>query len=362
MASRLLPLPTSPRLAPPAQALPKGRPGLCAGKRDSGIGDRIAIRALIRAPILAPILAAFAVGAALVGCRATPPPEDPRELRASALSRDGEWEASASTWTAIYLDSGARNINAGIASARALAECGRYRAAELRLIELDKRLGRDARVDETFGLTLEGLGRPGEAIDRYEASLDKDAGRPLPLRRLGALMLASGDVERGLDFLQRAVSLDPSSVSLRAELGLGAARAGRFDLAAPALDRAIRGGALSTAAIHEVIERFAGDPRAIPWLSRLVSDDPQDARALGKLGRFDLAAGRTNSGLSLLERAAASEPGDVDTLLSLAEGLLEAGRPARAAQVLEHAEALDLTSEEAAAVEALRRRFPATDS
>lgn len=285
------------------------------------------------------------------------PLDDPRAARAEAFERVGSWSDAAGLWTQIYFDSGFRDVEAGRLAARASLVAGRPDDALVRLDDLLAREPGDPRLLEMRGSAREALSQPAAARVDYEAALAVEPNLPRALARLGALEVAAGRVEEGLELLTRGVALDPSD--LEAQFGLGVALAGAGDPggAAGAFDAAFGGQtSVSAASLGQRLDaaRLLGShPACAAWLAPLLAANPQHTEALWRIGQSEISGGRRADGLRHLERAAESDPGDVAALSAFAAALLLEGRDDDAQAIIDHARGLDLTPEEAALLEGL---------
>jgi len=283
------------------------------------------------------------------GCMRTPV-KDTRVGRAESYERVGSWPEASVVWTEIYLASNASNTDAGYRAARASFAAGRFAEARIRLVDLARRAPKDARVFELSGQTSEVLGDAEGARAAYRTALDLDADLPLSSTRLGALLVAAGDVEAGMEWLQKGLELDPEDGRAQYAYGLAAHAAGDRDLAILAFGAACASDAPSDQERLEAARMIGADARVADWLEPVVKHDPQWTEALWRLGEARALGGRFTRGLALLERAAESDPGDVAALAAYARGLVGAARIDEATAIIEHARSLDLTPEEQALI------------
>ena len=284
--------------------------------------------------------------------------DDPRLVRAEAYERVGSWSEAAGLWTQIYFDSGLRDLEAGRLAARASLVAGRPDDALVRLDDLLARTPGDPQLLEMRGCAREELGRPEAARADYEAALAADPDLPRTLSRLGALDVADGNLDQGLDRLVRGVGLDPSDRDAQFGLGVAWASTGQMKLAAEAFGAAFRGeesvAASSLGRRLEAARLLGSDPRCADWLAPLLRAYPQHTEALWRTGQSELAGGRRVDGMAHLARAAESDPGDVPALAAYAAALLLEGRDGDAEAIIEHALGLNLTEAEAALIRGVR--------
>jgi DNA-binding winged helix-turn-helix (wHTH) protein/tetratricopeptide (TPR) repeat protein len=89
-----------------------------------------------------------------------------------------------------------------------------------------------------FGNFLSSRGRSNEAILQYRQALESEPLSPSINSRLGAELVAAGEIDRGMGFLSRTVELDPYQYNARVRLGWAYAALGRLDEAREEFSRA----------------------------------------------------------------------------------------------------------------------------
>lgn len=282
------------------------------------------------------------VGLTLAAC-AAPRVEDRRTARAEALSRVESWEEATALWNEIYISSGAKDIDAGLESARAMLEANLFDGARARLVALSARAPRRAEIFRLLGEAHEALGDARAARSNYGIAVKLDSKDVAAHRRLGVLECSAGASEAGLAALRRSLELDPENPETRLVFGLCAAEAGARDEAAPILDRSLRGPRATDGERLRAARAFGPDKRVIPWLEPVVRRHPQNTEAQRRLGEGYALAGRLDSALDALTEAAQSDPGDALALASLARTYVMRGEYVQARAVIDHARALDLT-------------------
>lgn len=276
------------------------------------------------------------------------------------MSRVGDWNDAAGLWNDIYLASGTRNLDAGMRSAEALERAGQTAMARARLMELEARDPGRADVALSLGRVLEQLGDRDGARQRYERAVELEPRSAEARRGLGRT--AGGDA--GIAALREALSLDPSDVDSARGLGIALALSGAKDEAASLLDRgfaAVQGDPQFDGDRLRVARAFGPDARIVPWLEPYVARAPQATEALRRIGEAHLAAGRVTSAVDWLRRAASSDPTDALSLIGLGRAQLATGDGAALEPLIERVRALDLTRDEAAALEELEGEMAAPD-
>ena len=138
------------------------------------------------------------------------------------------------------LDPDNPSIHLGVA--RALSGLERYDEARTRLeqaLTLEPSGSLAADVHALLGQTLQALGEPGEVEVHYERALQADPLHEEALVRLGNLRLAQGRFAEALELLQILGEIHPDTASVHGGIGIVLARLGRRTEALAALDRAL---------------------------------------------------------------------------------------------------------------------------
>lgn len=103
----------------------------------------------------------------------------------------------------------------------------------------DSRLDDDTRFDAVRELAY--AGRPDEALDVLAAMTEGETDRVLTY--LGFANRLAGNVDRGMDFYERAIAQNPDNLLARSYMGQAFVKAGEMDLAQAQLDEIVaRGG------------------------------------------------------------------------------------------------------------------------
>jgi tetratricopeptide (TPR) repeat protein len=152
------------------------------------------------------------------------------------------------------------------------------------------------------GVVLQQRGKLIEAERCYQTVLTGQPNHPEALARMGLLALQIQQYTVAIDFLCRAVELQPNEVVYRNNLGN--------------------------------VYLLANQPeKALPHLHRAVELQPKLFAALANLGRAYRKLGKTEIGLPYLNKAVKLQPGRSDVKLALAESLLVLGRMDEAAEI-----------------------------
>jgi len=148
---------------------------------------------------------------------------DARVKLANSLARDGQLDEAVAELTRVLEESpdDATARQARLKRAASHMALGHWQEADDDLIELERVDPNNFEVEGRLAVTLERLGRPEEAIARYQAAARLE---PSTERAVGAhvqaatLMLRSGAADAALPELERAVELDPAHLDARVTL------------------------------------------------------------------------------------------------------------------------------------------------
>ncbi len=144
-----------------------------------------------------------------------------------ALDRSGQRQ-EASTTLALFLSQNPLNLAALRLSANWQAAAGDYDAAIDSLEAVRLRTGnRDAGLLAELALAYAGAGEPDRAARYAEAAYHLAPSNPAVVGAMGWTLTESGDVEGGIELLQKAVAIAPRHPILRWQLAQAYAEAGR---------------------------------------------------------------------------------------------------------------------------------------
>jgi tetratricopeptide (TPR) repeat protein len=155
-------------------------------------------------------------------------------------------------------------------------------------------------------------GRVEEAGQAFDAVLEANPDSVPGLLASSRYALGTGNAERALELVRRAVELAPGDAATHADLGLVLARVNQL-------------------------------PQAIAAYEQALAIDPNLPDARSNLATLLFQTGRTDEGTGLLREAAAAYPGRPDIQQNLANVLLMTGQEEAAAQVLRDAIAVNAT-------------------
>ncbi len=193
----------------------------------------------------------------------------------------------------------------------------------------------DAMAHRVMGEMLLDLDQPDPALREFEAAVrmgPNDAMNQLALGR--RLLVERGRVADARVALERAVSLAPSLVEARRELGLALLKYGEFERAETHLRSAVGADgtdAHALAALGAVLRRrvrsAVARSEAHELLERATRADLSDATALHELGMLHLDEGRCSEARTALERAVVADPTSQGAWLHLSQACARLGLP-----------------------------------
>lgn len=201
----------------------------------------------------------------------------------------------------------------------------------------------DATAHRVLGEMLLDVDQPDPALREFETAVrlgPNDALNQLALGR--RLLFERGRVADARVALERAVSLAPSLVEARRELGLALLKYGEFERAETHLRAAVGADgtdAHALAALGAVLRRRvrsdAARAEARDLLERATRSDPVNTTALHELGMLHLDESRWSEARSTLEQAVLADPTSQGAWLHLSQACERLGYPGPAAHARE---------------------------
>ena len=176
-----------------------------------------------------------------------------------------------------------------------------------------KRFPRSDRVLFDYANFVRDRGNAKAALKLYQKAIVANSTHALALFNMGVLCARTGEPQRGLTFIERAIQLNPENPTFHENVA-------RLALPAPLMPSAMR-------LLQRYIERF---PNSFECLTGL-------ADMQFKIGRFEEA-------ITLARRAVALEPGRIAPLLTCAHSNLSLGRLEAAEECYHSALLLDARS------------------
>ncbi|MBD2100468.1 tetratricopeptide repeat protein [Leptolyngbya sp. FACHB-261] len=199
-------------------------------------------------------------------------------------------------------------------------------------------------------------------MESYRAKHPQD---PYVCSKLGALYVEAGDLERGIDLLDRALAGQPDNPQIQFELHYhraiaasqqgdwaGAAHHYQQALALPVLEPLKLGAYLNLSSLLHKQGNFQG---AIGLCEKALAVDPQFANAYYNLGLALKATGKLVEASRAYQRAIELEPEHANAYQNLGVVLMHRGQLAQAAQVFSRAIELHQAQNRPQAAEQLRQ-------
>lgn len=268
--------------------------------------------------------------------------DDPERLRrlAGLYQRLGQWDKAAGAYSKLWAES-PRDPELGWTLAGLYQGLGRWDEAVTvleRLTSLETGPAQ-ARAWAHLGVALGKAGRPAEALQALEKSVQIAPGDAGLWRALAAARRASGNEPEALSALARAAGLSPDDRGLRLELAEGLLAAGRKKAAAREMATLAFNGqpepALLTrlAGIYQELDDREGLARVYRALAKLNPDDP-DLRY--NLGVIYSESGDPAQALAQFQEAAKAKPDDPEVRARIFETLAALGRWEQAVEMARH--------------------------
>jgi protein O-GlcNAc transferase len=205
----------------------------------------------------------------------------------------------------------------------------------------------DAGFCEAYARALAAIGKPDEAIELFQAAVERGAatadifdaigslyaqqsdwtqarpqfehalsidGSYLPARiHLGIVERQQQQIDAALASLLTAVTADPASALVQSEYGRTLEAAGKDDAATPYLEQAIKLNPNLPGAQNElamVLQRQGRQQEAVPWFQQALQRDPHGVSVLTNLGLALTLTGKAKEGLAYFQQAMAGAPPD----------------------------------------------------
>jgi len=191
---------------------------------------------------------------------------------------------------------------------RALASAGKPDQAEVQFLAEESLTGPRADVSDSIGMLYAQRSKWPEARTRFERALEIDESYVKARIHLAVVLRAQKDLQRALNTLAPAATLDPPNAEVLVEMGRTLAAAGRdedaleqFDAAAKT-DSKVPGVQLEMAM---VLQRLGRQQEAVPWFQQAIESEPRNEMALTNLGLALTLTGKGKDALAYFKRALA---------------------------------------------------------
>ncbi len=172
-----------------------------------------------------------------------------------------------------------------------------------------------------FGFVLDGLGRPQEAIARFQRALDIEPGHPRAHRYWAMTLNKRGDAAGAVEHLRQALAADPLDDDALRLWGDALAGAGRMEEALKMYERALSINVENAFAHNNLALALAGAGRfedALDHYRQAVKHNPGYASGYANQGILLVAMGRGAEAVPVCRKALELDPNHVGALRNLA--------------------------------------------
>jgi protein O-GlcNAc transferase len=240
---------------------------------------------------------------------------------ALAYASAGKPDKAIPYFQAVYTESqqpGQSPVNEAFceAYARALNDLGKPVEA-LQLFEAAVERGGDrADLDDEIGMLEWQLRQSDQARAEFEKAIASDKSYFLASVHLGVLLRQQHDLTGSVEVLSQAAAINPQNLQVQFELGRSLEAAGRDEEALPHLRKAaeteVKPDLLGTSAeLAMALQRLGREEEAIPWFRQAIERNPRDASALNNLALALTLTGKATDAMYYFQQALAIEPNDV---------------------------------------------------
>lgn len=213
-----------------------------------------------------------------------------------------------------------------------------YSKAEQRIAQLAKIPGSGAIVARLQGDLAMARGQNPAAISAYNDALKKSDTPDMALRLYQAYA-SSGDLTKGVAFLQKWQSAHPESMDVLRMIGDGELQLSNFSAAAVAYEKILRKQPDDALVLNNLAQAAyaQNDKAAIGYAERAYNLRSTDPIVIDTMGWLLLQQGKVEKGLPLLRDARLRNPNDPEIRYHLAVALAKNGRKAEAKDELNYA-------------------------
>jgi tetratricopeptide (TPR) repeat protein len=183
------------------------------------------------------------------------------------------------------------------------------------------------------GEILNAQGRPTEALQPFQAALQRDPQNPAAHYDLGITLASTGDILRATSELQSAVRFRPSMVQAYRTLGILATRKDDMDLLRQTADGFISAQpSLPDGYLMRAGSNLAKDPVAAQAdLQKVLAIAPEDSRGYTGMAQLQARQKKYAEANKLFEQALGKNPRDLQAMMGLTQLLVLQKQPAQAA-------------------------------
>jgi len=185
-------------------------------------------------------------------------------------------------------------------------------------------------------------GRGAEADALYRHILGQIPKEPNALNAFGILAQKAGQNEFAADLFRRAIELAPLDAEFHDHLGMALAALGRWEEAAPSLERAMQlePGAETCLNLAHALRRTGRSREAAARYRQAIDLQPNFPSAHNNLGNLLRENGQLEEAIASYQKALDLKPDYLEALNNLGSALLENGKPEQAISLYRRALAL----------------------
>ncbi len=197
----------------------------------------------------------------------------------------------------------------------------KFAQAEEQFRDLLRQCKGDAETHNGLAIALEGEGDSAPAQAEFERALELDSSNFTALYHLGEMAIESGQPERAVDLLEKAIAQHPDDVDARERLAMGYAQSGRQDDALTQLRAAVRikpGDANLHALLSQVLAGTGQLEQAIEEQNQALHLQPDDADGWNNLGVLEARTGNKTAAREDFQHALQLAPGHAQARANLA--------------------------------------------
>ena len=282
-----------------------------------------------------------------------------RNLAAQAYLQAGQPEQAVAQLTA-GLALSPDNLQSRLLLASTLINEGQLAQAAAHMDKLLEQAPENAAVAELNGRYLTASGNPTEAVAAFRKAVELEPG-PSRVRLLAQALWDSSEQEAARAALTEWLETTPGDAFATRLLATFHLFSNDYAAAEPLLQllagafpqdvNLLNNYAVTLLEIGKLEEGASVAERALQL-------DVENPSVMATVGRARLEQGETAEAVELLEAAVTAVPENADVQILYARALLAAGDKPAAAKVLEELASLDLSTEQAARADALKRQLP----
>jgi tetratricopeptide (TPR) repeat protein len=187
----------------------------------------------------------------------------------------------------------------------------------------------DAGFCQAYARALAAAGKPDEAIQMFQAAVDRGAATANILDAIGSLYAQSGNWMQAQPQFEHALSIDGSYVPARIHLGIVQRQQNELDAALASMLTAVTANPVNALAQSEygrTLEAAGKDEAATPYLEQAIKLNPDLPGAQNELALVLQRQGRQQEAIPWFQQAIQREPRNVSALTNLGLALTLTGK------------------------------------